>query len=163
MRRTVIGLLFCSVLSVAGCASKTPGRVIGGTMVGLGGLSLITSYTATDNGPKPLNEGIRDQLDIMGGWIMLVSGAVVLVFNEARSTKSYETPPPAIERIAGAETVTAPSTEDPQLRQLTLQASFAARRGQCNAVRVIADRVDALDAAYRRGGFVTDASIVACL
>ncbi len=162
MRRSVIGL--CALLSFAGCASKTPGRVIGGTMVGLGGLSLITSYTAADTGdPKSFNEGLGDKLDIMGGWILLVGGATVLLFNEARSTTNIEADASKTEHIAGAETVSAPLTEDRQLRQLTLQASFAAGRGQCNAVRVIADKVDEIDAAYRRGGFVSDASIVACL
>lgn len=160
MRRSVIG--FCALLSFAGCASKTPGRAIGGTMMGLGGFSLITSYTRTEE-PRSISDGIQNKLDVMGGWIMLAGGAVVLLFNEVRSTKDVETPPPSTEHIAGAETVTAPVTEDPQLRQLTLQASFAARRGQCNAVRVIADKVDELDAAYRRGGFVADSSIVACL
>lgn len=151
MRRTVIAV--CTLLSVASCASKAPGRVIGGTMAGLGGLAVITTYTSSEPA----------QLDKIGAWSMLVSGAVVLLFNEARSLEDVERPAPPAEHIAGAETVSAPLTEDPRLRQLTLQASFAARRGQCNAVRVIADKVDELDAAYRRGGFVTDASIVACL
>ena len=154
MRRSVLG--FCVVLCFAGCASRTPGRVIGGTMLGVGGFALISTYTAAERSG-------HDQLDRIGAWSMLISGATVLLFNEARSIQ--DPPPSALstERIAGADTVSAPPTEDAQLRQLTLQASFAARRGQCAAVRTIADRVGELDATYRRGGFVADASIVACL
>ena len=150
------------VLSFAGCASRTPGRVIGGSMVALGGFSLLAAETSSET-DQSFDEAFRQDMNKTGGLIMLVAGAVVLVFNEARPL--HESPPPAVstERIAGAETVQSPATDDAQLRQLTLQASFAARRGQCNAVRVIADKVGELDATYRRGGFVADASIVACL
>jgi hypothetical protein len=73
-------------------------------------------------------------------------------------------PPSAtVTAIPDADTVGEPPTTDRTLRQLTLQASMAARRGQCQGVRVIAARVAQLDASYRRVGFVADARIAGCL
>lgn len=162
MGRSVIGFLV--LLSFAGCASKTPGRVIGGTMVALGTFSVIATHTSTEE-PKTINDGVRMSLNEIGGPIMLITGAVILAFNEFRpaSPPAPETAPQGIHRIEGADTIQAPATDDPQLRRLTLQASLAARAGQCSAVRVIADRVGELDSAFRRGGFVADAAIEACL
>jgi hypothetical protein len=56
-----------------------------------------------------------------------------------------------------------PLTDDPQLRNFTLQASMAARGGQCSTVQVIARRVEDLDAVYRQNGFLADPVVVACL
>ena len=131
-------------------------------MVALGGFSWLAAETSTEP-VEDFGDAFRQDMNRTGGILLLVAGAVVLVFNEARSTKDLPEEPVSTERIVGAETVAPPATEDARLRQLTLQASFAARRGQCNAVRVIADRVDELDATYRRGGFVADSAIEACL
>ena len=155
-------IIACAVLCFAGCATRTPGRAIGGSMVALGGFSWLAAETSTEE-VNDIGDAFRQDMNRTGGIIMLVAGAVVLVFNEARPLHDSPKPVETTERIAGAETVMAPPTEDARLRQLTLQASFAARRGQCNAVRVIADKVDEIDGTYRRGGFVADASIVACL
>jgi hypothetical protein len=57
----------------------------------------------------------------------------------------------------------APPPKEPMLRQLSLQASVAARAGRCVAVETIADRVAELDRRYRRIGFVADPLVALCL
>jgi hypothetical protein len=55
------------------------------------------------------------------------------------------------------------STPSIPLMQLTRQAALAAREHHCKAVKAIAKRVQQIDDAYVRTGFVTDAAIKACL
>lgn len=95
---------------------------------------------------------------------------MTLIANETRELPPADSAEPAgtllheqARVIPGADTMPEPPTNDRHLRQLTLQAGLAARAGHCNTVRVIADRVDDLDDAYRKGGFVSDTAIASCL
>lgn len=162
MRHAVAILL---VLSFAACGTtRTSGRIIGGSMVALGGLSYVIADTRSET--TSINDGIRQELDKTGGLLFMVAGAVILAFNEIRPLETEHAPSPvAVEArvIPDAGNVPAPSTSDPKLHQLTLQASFAARAGQCSAVRVIAERVGELDGDYRKTRFAADAAIAQCL
>ena len=89
----------------------------------------------------------------------------VLNEHQRESPTAQEPPPPPLPvvTIPNADTIRDPATTDPTLRQLTNQASLAARAGQCTAVVVIARRIDELDHGYRGHAFVADDHIAACL
>ncbi len=133
-------------------------------------ISGLTSECDSADFGKAIACGInRDVAPVMGG-ILLGAALVTLIANETRelppSDSAEQASAPLREQarvISGADTMPEPPTSDRQLRQLTLQAGLAARAGHCSTVRVIADRVDDLDDAYRRGGFVSDTAIASCL
>lgn len=108
-------------------------------------------------------------IDALAGAALLATGVAVLIYNEARPTgrdpEGVARPAAAIEHhyVDGAIEIEEPATADPALRNLTVQASVAARAGQCAAVRSIATRVANRDRSYRRDGFVRDQRIVRCL
>ncbi len=169
----VLALVTCLTLGACG-ASRTPGRVAGGIITALGGAmayASATTDTTRDNFGDALSAGIQADMGALLGGMIVVGGLAALVANELRSTEQHAEPaappPPPIARVVrtipGGDRLPEPPTADGRLHQLTLQASLAARAGQCSAVRVIADRVDDLDTSYRRGGFVADAAIAGCL
>jgi hypothetical protein len=119
MHRALAGLLV--VTSCACGASRTPGRIVGSVAASVGGtliLAGLTSDTRRDNFGDALRAGIQADMMTATGILTTVFGVGLLLVNELR-------PPRPEPPIAG------------QLHQLTVPASFAARAGQCTAVRVI--------------------------
>jgi hypothetical protein len=80
-----------AVLAVTGCASRTPGRVIGGSLVGVGAWGVISAQTAVE--PMTISGGIRQDLNETGGLLFLGTGLAVLLVNELREIE----PPSAAE------------------------------------------------------------------
>jgi hypothetical protein len=162
-------IMLVLVLANAGCwgKSRTPGRVGGGVVAGLGTVMLVDGLTSDcDQHIEDLDDGvgcgITKEIGPWMGGTMLVIGLLVLIGNELRDLD----PPP--ETVVQPPAVTfesppAPETADPMLRQLTLQASVAARTGHCSTVTAIASRVARIDPVYRREGFERDGKIVSCL
>jgi hypothetical protein len=146
--------------------------VFGGlaTAAGIGFLaSAVTASCETEMSfEEGLGCGVGAMFETLAGVVLLTTGASGLIYNEVRSTvREPEAAPPVavIEHhyVAGAGDIGEPATADPVLRNLTLQASVAARAGHCAVVRSIATRVADRDRSYRRDGFVTDQAIVRCL
>lgn len=162
------------VLASAGCLgpTKSRGRAAGAITATAGTLLLIDGLTTDCGGADSLGEAIgcglhQDTAPIFGG-ALIALGVIVLAVNELRTPAPEpagpETAPgaPAAAPVA-ADPVPRPETDDPVLRQLTLQASVAARTGACSAVTTIASRIARLDPTYRQGAFQRDAKIAACL
>lgn len=73
--------------------------------------------------------------------------------------------PPALQTTpipSAPPLATAVAAQVPQAAQLTQQAYLAARLGQCVAVRVLGERVRALDLGYYERVFAVDATIASC-
>jgi len=166
-------LVACLIVTTFACGtSRTPGRVAGAAAVAVGGtmiLGALTTDTSRDNLGDAVRAGIQAEMGGALGAVTVGFGLAVLVVNELRTPTpdEVEPPPPPIVHepriIPNGDTVPPPPTDDARLHQLTLQASFAARAGQCTAVRVIAGRVGDLDAPYRDAGFLADPVIRGCL
>ena len=179
MRRSCLALV-AAALAVA-CTgpqhtapSRAGGRVVGGGFAAIGGVLIVVgatkNCTRSDFGAA-LDCGLGAGLAEAFGAVLVATGLTMVVYNELRTVRPEApvTPPPPppivdeIRRIPGGDRLPDPPTRDGRLHQLTLQASLAARAGQCSAVRVIAEHVGDLDAPYRRRGFVADPAIAGCL
>jgi hypothetical protein len=167
MHRHLVALAL--VIAIPACVgqSKYHGRIVGLSMLTVGTLVWASSFGPCGNDP---DDGFNDKLrcsvhkeagPVLGG-VLLGLGTGLLIYNELR-TPIVEPSDEPRSTIPGADQVPRPATDDPMLRQLTLQASFAARNRQCTAVEAIARRVESIDGGYRRGGFVADGAIAACL
>lgn len=172
MRSAALVVVLATSLTLGACtASRTAGRVTGGVITALGGAMLYTSVTTDtrrDNFDDAFAAGMQAEMGAVLGGLIVAGGLAALVANELRTTEpAAEPPPPPVAHVAryipGGDRLPDPPTADGRLHQLTLQASLAARGGQCSAVRVIADRVGELDTSYRRRGFVADSAIAGCL
>jgi len=90
MSRSVLALSL--VLAFAGCGTtRTSGRILGGSMIALGGMSYLIADGKTE--AASINDGIRQDLDRTGGLLFMVTGAVILAINELRP---LDAPPPAV-------------------------------------------------------------------
>ena len=170
MKSVIAALVALSV--AGGCTPalmKKEGK--GLTAAGTGGLLLGALALETCVLAEPI-EGPRSDCDtgeaiLWVSAIAAVAGVAVWIGGAAQS----DAPAPRERTQLDPETVKytsalppiVPPTSDPTLKNFTQQASMAARTGQCVAVKAIAKRVEDLDAAYRRGGFLTDPLVVACL
>ncbi len=164
-----------SAVASAGCIgpSRAPGRTVGALVAGTGFL-LIARGSSTSCTQESFEESLGCAIDtsvgIGAGALLLATGLAVLIYNEARKTERDPDAPEAHAAAAlehhyveGASEIREPATADPLLRQLTLQASVAARAGHCSAVSSLAARVATRDRSFRHGGFVVDTAIVRCL
>ncbi len=174
MRRLlVLVLVLLLAISTSACGmSRVPGRIAGSVTASVGGTMILTGLTADtrrSNFGDSLGAAMAAEMGIGAGIAIALVGIGVLVGNELRTPAADEpepSPPPIAREprfIPNGDRVPDPPTMDGRLHQLTLQASFAARAGQCTAVRVIADRVAELDAHYRDAGFTVDGAIRGCL
>ncbi|MEO8705399.1 MAG: hypothetical protein ABI867_35485 [Kofleriaceae bacterium] len=156
------------IVALGGCwgTSRTPGRVAGGITAGVGAVMLVNGLTSNcEDHIEDLNDSVgcgitKDVAPAMGG-AMVAIGALILLVNELRDVhyvERAEVTPPVVLELSPE-----PDVADPMLRQLTLQASVAARAGHCSTVTAIASRVERLDPAYRRDGFERDDKIASCL
>jgi len=130
------------VLANAGCwgKSRTPGRIGGGVTAGFGTFMIVDGLTSNcDDQIEDLNDsigcGITKDIGPWMGGAMLAVGLLVLIANELRDVNPREEPATQpLPRVA-IEAPPQPETSDPMLRQLTLQASLAARTGHCATSR----------------------------
>lgn len=169
----IAALALVGIVPMTACLgpSRAPGRIAGAIVTGAGFVMVAEATTTDCSGGAfgdALSCAIGTGLDTAMGAALLSIGLSALLYNELRTVpvEPVEQPLPQLtERryVANAADIGEPTTADPMLRQLTLQASIAARAGHCEAVRIVADRVDDLDPRYRRGGFVTDDAISACI
>jgi hypothetical protein len=155
------------VMLVGGCASRTPGRVVGGALTALG-TGVLVKAVATDcpsARSEPSYPPVPPDLAPLGcgagklalgsvGVLTLAVGLTTLIVNESVARELPALPP------ANAE---AADADDPELRQLIINAGVAARAGRCKSVETIADRIAALDPAFRHDGFLRDPAIAACV
>jgi len=151
---------------VAGCASRTPGRVVGGALTALGTGVLVKavahdcpepsheppSYPPVPPDLAPLGCGVGKLALGSVGVLALAVGLTTLIVNES---VGRELPAlPSVQPVAD---------DDPELRQLVINAGVAARAGRCKSVEAIADRIATLDPAFRHDGFLRDPAIAACV
>ena len=87
-----VALALFAVLAITGCASRTPGRVIGGSLAGIGAWGVISAQTAVE--PTTISGGIRQELNETGGLILLGAGLAVLLVNELREIEPPATDEP---------------------------------------------------------------------
>lgn len=151
---------------VAGCASRTPGRVAGGALT-VAGTAITASFASrhcppTLPGSEFVSCGLAKTEGLGVGVLVLAVGVTTLIVNESvgRRLPAHEpaTAPPA--------EVTSDVTSDdaaPELHQLVVNASVAARAGRCKAVEAIAERIEQLDFTFRHDGFLRDPAIAACV
>jgi len=150
-----------------GCASRTPGRLIGGalTVVGTGvlistashdcpeSMSEPPSYPPVPPDLRPLGCGLGKAAGYSLGTLVAAVGVTALVVNESVGR-----------HLPALHAAPTPSTdESPELQQLVINAGVAARAGRCKSVAAIADRIEALDSAFRHDGFLRDPAIAACV
>ena len=109
------------------------------------------SYPAVPPDLRPLGCGLGKAVGYGIGTLVASVGLTTLIVNESvgRQLPSIQ-PAPA-------------SDESPELRQLVINASVAARAGRCKSVAAIADRIEVLDPAYRHDAFLRDPAIAACI
>lgn len=154
----------------AGCfRSKTPAYTVGAVAATAG--TVVIAATAAR--PDCSGQIIIDELgcEAEKGWTYVL-GALLLTagltaITVAASIDVPEVPGPLASRGANpflpAAEIPEPASEDPQLRELTLQASVAASVGRCDEVAALANTVESLDRGYRIAGFVRDPKVRACL
>jgi hypothetical protein len=141
--------------------SRWPGRVATGVFIFAGAVTVADN--ASCMGPCTFRTDLNNDIGLM----FVALGLVGLVYNELRHIDpepALPDPPTELhEPRPAAGQVPEPPTTDPMLRQLTLQASYAAREHHCDRVVAVARQVEDRDPAYRASGFVADPAIAACL
>jgi len=163
MRASVLVLIL-----VSGCfRSKMPAYVAGGTAATAGTL-LVAATATTDCGDQFLTSELcrgSNTTMLLTGVLLLVAGLSAIAVGATLDDDPVERWNPAAAAIPIVPTgpIPEPASEDPQLRELTLQASIAASVGRCDEVSALAKTVDALDRGYRIAGFVRDPRVRACL
>lgn len=164
---------FVLVLALlTGCfRSKTPAYAVGGVAATAG----VVVVAATAARPDCTGQIIIDELgceadkgmDYILGALLLTAGLTALVVAASIDVPDESPTPLAANRgvnpFLPAAEIPEPASEDPQLRELTLQASVAASIGRCDQVASLANTVESLDRGYRIAGFVRDPKVRACL
>jgi len=166
----VRAVILLSLVSLGACASRTPGRVVGGALTVIGGAMTISAAsedcpdpesepTAFPTAPdlRPLGCGLGKGIGVAAGVVVLSVGLTTLLVNESIKREVAAPPlatPPASPPVAD---------DSPELRQLVINAGVAARAGRCKSVAAIADRVEQLDPAFRHDGFLRDPAIAGCV
>ncbi|MBX3160870.1 MAG: hypothetical protein KF773_33200 [Deltaproteobacteria bacterium] len=162
----ILPVALVAALALPAC-TLTPGQKRAGIITGLltagaGALVAGTATSSCDSG-APLGEGLgcafRATEQFGGGLVLAAVGLVILGVSAASEGRESAPVAPVSDRAIAHEPVPAGS----ELVQLTESARTAARRGSCNAVLTIADRVNDLDPAYRRGAFANDPDIAGCV
>jgi hypothetical protein len=171
----------CALVVIAtlatGCASGSakPGHYVGGVVAGVGGVLILSGSNEdcdTGNIGNQFGCGIEAGMTITLGLLAVLAGAGIIVLTSALSEPDAAPAPPMPPPVAVAPVVEAeaaeapivePTTHDPRLRQFTIQANVAARRGDCLTVRAIAQRIDEMDRSYRYDAFLADEVTAACL
>ena len=164
----LLSLVLSLVLGVSGCTphNKTPAYAIGGTAAVAGVAVFAIAAAQPDCDPEHPFDAIG--CEASKGWMYIGSALLLAIGLTAIGVAaSIDTGvPEAVNPFLPAQTAEpapAPASEDPQLRELTLQASLAAAVGRCDQVSAIAITIDELDRGYRIAGFVRDPKIRACL
>jgi hypothetical protein len=157
---------------VAGCATRTPGRYAGAALTTVGAVGL--GYVVSRDCPEAMHEqssyppvGVPDVRPLACGTgklalgtlatMVLLTGVTTLIVNEATArgeTRDEAAPAP--------RSATDP-LDNPELRQLVINASAAARQRRCSDVYKLALRIEEIDAQFRREGLLTDPAIEMCL
>jgi hypothetical protein len=162
---------FILVLAIlVGCThSKTPAYAVGGVAATAGAVLVAGTAARPDCTGFIVDELACDTekggMYILGA-LLLTAGLTALAVAAAIEVPDHpEAPLPEVgaNPFLPPTEVPEPASEDPQLRELTLQASLAARVGRCHEVGTIANTVDSLDRGYRIAGFVRDPKVRACL
>ena len=138
----------------------TGGRVFGGAAV----VSTIAAVSAA-----PLFDDHKQghpEVEAGGLAVLALACAIAGIYFEiARPDIELAAPeptPPTPIADAAPLVATTPA-RDPQAAQLTQQAYFAARIGQCTAVKVLGDKVRVADPNYFNSVFSVDPTIAKCL
>ena len=157
--------MLCAV--VPGCftsQSKKLRYAADGAVAAMGAYALTAAALPCDPNTIGCSNDLRGTLAAIGA-IELLLGASLIISTALWDPSAVEPPPlpPEPTTIPDAVTIPAPATSNPELRQLTLQASVAARVGQCAAVQTIARRVATIDVDYREHGFASDVRVAGCL
>ena len=155
------------VLSVGCTQNKTPIYAVGGTVATAGIVVLATTAAKPDCASDLTGFGceLQNSWTYVIGALLLTAGLSALAVAAAIDVPEPEQlrPDVGVNPFLPPAEIPAPASEDPQLRELTMQASLAARVGRCGEVAAIANTVDSLDRGYRIAGFVRDDKIRACL
>jgi hypothetical protein len=163
-RRAVAVAVLCAV--VPGCftaQSKKLRYTADGAVAAMGAYALTAAALPCDPSTIGCTNDLRMTLAVIGAMELLL-GASLIISTAMWDPNAVEvTPPPEPTTIPDAASIPAPATSNPELRQLTFQASVAARVGQCAAVQTIARRVATIDVDYREHGFASDARVAGCL
>jgi len=148
------------LLLATGCT--TGGRVFAGGAVVSATVALVTAPNLFE--PEPGHK------EVFAGTFAVIAAACALtsiafeIFAEPASSEPTSAPPPRSIAMHDAPPFVAPSTaRDPQATQFTEQAYFAARVGQCTAVKALATRVRSIDADYFSAVFAVEPTIATCL
>ncbi|HEV7559073.1 MAG TPA: hypothetical protein VGO00_26550 [Kofleriaceae bacterium] len=165
--------MLCAVLPGCFASKSKPTRYAADSAVVAGGAAMwIKSSLETCSDAVGFSQAfgcsLNKQLGSEFGPVLIAAGVLLLVhtwFYDPNAVDAPEvpTPPPPPTKIPDAASIPAPATANPELRQLTLEASVAARVGQCAAVQTIARRVETIDVEYREHGFASDARVASCL
>ena len=165
-------LAFVAAVSLlTGCisGSKKPGYIAGGVVSAVG-VGLLASTQQQDCSEMELAPAVSCAGSEIGvatiGTSMLIAGLAIITLTAVIPAPAADDEPKidaAVLEEVQALQIGEPTTSDPMLRQLTLQASVAARAGRCLTVEVIAHRIDEVDRAYRHAGFIADPLVAACL
>ena len=167
MRASVLVLVL-----LAGCfRSKTPAYTLGGVAATAGAVVVATTAAQADCTGQIIIDEVGCNAE--KGWHYIL-GALLLTagLTSILVAASIDIPDETLAPLATNNGVNPflppaeipePASEDPQLRELTLQASVAASVGRCDEVAAIANTVDSLDRGYRIAGFVRDPKVRACL
>ena len=152
--------------------SRKAGYITGGIMTGTGTAmalaGLATAGCTRNNLHDAIGCGMASASGILLGGLITAGGLYLLGLSAWGKEPAQESAPKHVEsephvRWRDADTIVAPATIDPMLRQLTRQAAVAARVGHCVAVAVIAERVARIAPAFRSRGFAADPEIERCL
>lgn len=170
MRASVLVLVL-----LAGCfRSKTPAYTLGGVAATAGAV-VVAATAARPDCVDEIPIVPYDELGCEAGkGFQYVLGALLLTagLTSILVAASIDIPDETLTPLAANNGVNPflppaeipePASADPQLRELTLQASVAASVGRCDEVAAIANTVDSLDRGYRIAGFVRDPKVRACL
>jgi hypothetical protein len=149
-------------MTLAGCAKRSSGLgavVAGGASIGVGALLI-----GLDDTPECMEHPHCPWFpsgQVQGGVAMIGVGILLLVIGGLQSDADEEevAPPPA----ANTPLVVDPTKKDTPKDRAALQASLAARRGDCPVVYVAMDQVRAHDALFYERLRTTDATIAQCM
>ncbi len=176
-----VGLI---VILLAGC-TVSRAAMIGGTAAAFAGVMLVTASPSSscqpETGPNAVENsvgtgicngiaGFDDSLlagaDRVVGASLLVIGAALLV---AGVVTSHDDPPDEVKRVATAPPVRAmpgpvanPASMARVENRLAIQASIVAHAGQCQAAKVTADRLAAVDPALFQALVSRDLDLARC-
>jgi hypothetical protein len=174
IRAAALVALAAALAGACASGARRQHQLASGVLVG-GGVALIANAVHNANACDGMAEtpgpvfGAR--CENAGGASALLGaaflvGAIVAYFTAPEADDPVDAPPPPLAPRGPAVPpldLPPPPTGDATLRQLTLQAEVAARRGDCTLVGVVADQVAARDPEYRRAGFLDDPRISTCL